>query len=73
MEVGVGGRLVNLDMEIDFTRNAIVDGSKDFSKSGSETWFDPIILTRFTETINDNWLLQFRGDVGGFGVGSDFT
>lgn len=73
LELGIGGRMVNLDMGIDFTRKAIIDGSKEFSASGSQTWFDPIIIGRLTEDINGKWLFQFRGDVGGFGVGSDLT
>ena len=73
LELGIGGRLVNLDMGIDFTRNAIVDGSKNFNASGSKTWFDPLLIARLTEDINEKWLFQFRGDLGGFGVGSDFT
>ena len=34
---------------------------------------DPIIIVRSNSAINDKWLLQFRGDVGGFGLVSDFT
>jgi hypothetical protein len=42
-------------------------------KSSTKTWFDPVLITRLTTDINGKWLFQFRGDVGGFGVGSDFT
>ena len=39
----------------------------------SRTWIDPIIIARATGDIDDKWLFIFRGDFGGFGVGSDFT
>jgi len=31
------------------------------------------VIARFTTDIKDKWLFQFRGDIGGFGVGSDLT
>ena len=48
-------------------------GSETLSGSKSRTFFDPIIIVRASTTLNDKWLFQARGDVGGFGVGSDFT
>ena len=38
-----------------------------------EDWIDVVIGVRWTNPINDKWTLQFRGDVGGLGVESDFT
>lgn len=72
-EVGVGGRLNNIATEIDVTRKAIPRDTKEFYESGSKTWFDPILVTRLSKNINEKWLFQFRGDLGGFGMGSDFT
>jgi hypothetical protein len=68
LEGGIGGRLVSLNMDMDL--ETIIDQR---SGSASKTWFDPIILVRSQGTIKEKWLLQFRGDVGGFGVGSDFS
>ena len=34
---------------------------------------DPIIITRLSAEIKQKWLFQFRGDIGGFGIGSDLT
>ncbi len=73
LEVGVGGRLNNLQASIDGRRNAFPAGTYEVSESASKTWFDPILITRLTADIKDKWLFQFRGDIGGFGVGSDFT
>jgi len=73
MEVGAGGRLVNLATDIDIRRNVLPAGTEQVTESGSKTWFDPILITRLTTNINDKWLFQFRGDIGGFGAGSDLT
>lgn len=68
LEAGIGGRLVSLytGLDLDTIRETR-------SGSLSKTWFDPIILVRSQGTIKEHWLLQFRGDIGGFGVGSDFS
>jgi hypothetical protein len=73
LEVGVGGRLNNLQTEIDVRRNVFPAGTEEVKGSYSKTWFDPIMIVRLTADIKDKWLFQLRGDLGGFGVGSDFT
>ena len=32
-----------------------------------------LLIARLSADIKDKWLFQLRGDVGGFGIGSDFT
>lgn len=59
-----GGRFWNLD------GNLSVGGT---SVSGSQTWVDPIIGFRYRTDLSKKWATQLRFDVGGFGVGSDFT
>jgi hypothetical protein len=39
----------------------------------TEDWVDPIVGLRYAYTFNDKWQLNLRGDIGGFGAGSDFT
>ena len=73
VEVGAGGRLNNLGAEADVRRNVFPAGTEEFTADQSKTWFDPILITRVTADIKDKWLFQFRGDVGGFGAGSDLT
>jgi hypothetical protein len=73
LEIGAGGRLNNLQASIDGRRNAFPAGTYEVSESASKTWFDPILITRLTADIKDKWHFQFRGDIGGFGVGSDLT
>jgi hypothetical protein len=43
------------------------------SAGGDESWVDPIIGARYVFPFNDRWSLSLRGDIGGFGVGSDFA
>lgn len=44
-----------------------------FSGSASETWVDPIIGIRFQKELSEKFYVRAVGDVGGFGVASDFT
>ena len=73
LEVGMGGRLTSLSTDIDVRRNVFPPGTEEVTASGSKTWFDPIIITRLSTKIKHKWLFQFRGDIGGFGIGSDLT
>jgi hypothetical protein len=72
-EVGLGGRLTSLSTDIDVRRNVFPAGTEEVTASGSKTWMDPVIITRLSAEIKQKWLLQFRGDIGGFGIGSDLT
>jgi hypothetical protein len=38
-----------------------------------EDWWDPIVGIRWGWNFAEKWQLVARGDIGGFGVGSDFT
>lgn len=38
-----------------------------------ESWIDPLIGLRFAGSINDRWSYGVMGDIGCFGVASDFT
>jgi len=68
LEVGVAGRIVSLESGLDLVT---INGGE--SGSISETWFDPVVVVRSQGILQEKWLLQFRGDFGGFGIGSDFT
>ena len=73
LEGGIGFRLINLKSSLDMIVNATVPGGAGSrSKSIAETWFDPVIIGRI-KIPAEKWLFQLRGDLGGFGIGSDFT
>ncbi|HWS00756.1 MAG TPA: hypothetical protein VN249_09090 [Prolixibacteraceae bacterium] len=73
LEIGAGNRLNNLQVAIDAQRKLFPQGTEDVSGDKSKTWMDPILIARLTTDIKEKWLFQFRGDIGGFGIGSDFT
>ena len=68
-DVGIGARLIGLDTASKFT------GAHGINRSGSESiyWVDPIIVMRFNDLLESKWILNFRGDIGGFGIGSKFA
>lgn len=43
------------------------------SFNGDQDWVDPIVGLRYGYDFNDQWKLRLYGDIGGFGVSSDFT
>ncbi|MGJ8673442.1 outer membrane protein [Rubritalea sp.] len=62
-----GVRYNNLQLDID------VDARRDLSTTADKDWADPIIGLRGHWNLNDKWFLTGEGDIGGFGVSSDFT
>ncbi|WP_157243492.1 hypothetical protein [Algoriphagus resistens] len=72
LDVGVGGRFNSLTAEVDLSLTTL-DGPSTRNRSSKESWFDPIIIARIKNQSGEKLLYQFRGDIGGFGVGSQFT
>lgn len=62
----------SLDINADRS-NRFVLIPRDIDDSGSKTWTDPLIGLRGQWNINDKWFLAGKGDIGGFGVGSDLA
>jgi hypothetical protein len=60
-------RYTYLDVELDFKNVPLPDAS------GDKDWFDPLIGARAFIDLSDRWALAITGNIGGFGVGSDFT
>ncbi|WP_252257522.1 outer membrane protein [Erythrobacter aurantius] len=44
----------------------------DTIRTGDD-WIDPIIGARYLHSVSSDWRLIAQGDIGGFGVGSDFS
>jgi hypothetical protein len=61
----VGGRYSYLELDLD-TRGAP-------STSQNADWLDPIVGAEVTLHLTPQFFVLARGDVGGFGVGSDFA
>ena len=47
--------------------------SRETERSGSVDWVDPFIGARLRQQLAPGTSLMLRGDVGGFGAGSDFS
>ncbi len=52
---------------------ATVDVAPVPRATAREEWLDPLVGLRFTHAFNDRWSVALRGDIGGFGVASDFV
>lgn len=39
----------------------------------NEDWVDPVIGVRWTNPLTEKWSFLLHGDIGGVGIGSDFT
>ncbi len=66
------------DVTVDATATAnlaglTVSGSRAIASSGSVDWVDPFIGARLRHHLGPGEELMFRGDVGGFGAGSEFS
>ncbi len=67
---GVRYNSINLDLTATSTGTLLPINS---SRSGDESWTDPIVGIRTQWDINDSWFLVVKGDIGGLGAASDFT
>jgi hypothetical protein len=65
LDAYAGGRYSSLDLDLD-TR-----GAPSFNQS--KDWIDPIVGGQATFEVTPRFFIVVRGDVGGFGAGSDFA
>src|SRR5262249_44729725 len=61
---------IDADVHIDFNSIGPIT-PPSLRGSLTEDWIDPTVVARATLPINDKWFFQARGNIGGFGVGSD--
>jgi opacity protein-like surface antigen len=64
-----GLRYVSLDADLRVTGPL----GNELTASEEQDWVDPVIGAIYTWPLSDDWTLNLRGDIGGFGVGSDFA
>jgi hypothetical protein len=65
LDVYAGARYTDLSLEVDPAALASVERDKD--------WIDPIVGAKVTLPLAEHFHLTAWGDIGGFGVSSDFT
>jgi hypothetical protein len=61
-----GARWVDLENQIRYTGQIL-----DEEVSAGKSWIDPFVGVHFMAPLAERWWFGARGDVGGFGVGSD--
>lgn len=71
LDVGVGGVLNNVKSGLDLTLNTPT-GTVNEKREITKTWVDPTIVARVIYPTN-KWQFQFRGNIGGFGIGSQLS
>jgi opacity protein-like surface antigen len=71
IELFAGARYSDVDSTITFEGTGPI-GIGNKVKIG-DNWIDPFLGIRGTWQLNDQWSIRARGDIGGFGVGSDFS
>jgi hypothetical protein len=64
-----GARYYELDTSVDLSTGGVPSGSLD----NNHAWVDPIVGARYHDDYGEHWSVRARGDVGGFGVGSEFA
>jgi hypothetical protein len=71
-ELGLGLTYNQLDADVDLTvTGPFGSNTVPVSAGLSEDWIDPTVVARATLPLGDKWFFQARGNIGGFGVGSD--
>ena len=69
-----GGRYTQLDLKASLALNdPLPFGPGGLSASGQQDWVDPFIGLRTQIGLGRDFMLAFRGDIGGFGAGSSFS
>jgi len=67
--------LTYLDLSADLEATIRVPGEDDVTRraSAGASWVDPLVGLQYNVPIGESWRFNLRGDIGGFGIGSDFT
>jgi opacity protein-like surface antigen len=64
-----GARYMSVDTQIDFQGGLL--GGEEVSQKAD--WIDPLVALRLSHQFNEKWLGVLWGNVGGFGVSSEFV
>lgn len=69
VELFGGARAVDLDTRLATTLPVV--GA--VAAEDGDSWVDPIVGVGYRKDLTNRWQLGLSGDIGGFGVGSDFS
>jgi hypothetical protein len=73
LEFGVGGILNSVNSGVDINLIFLGGTSPNKTKEMTKTWFDPMLIARIKSKDVEKIIYQFRGEIGGFGIGSDLA
>ncbi|MDG3582432.1 hypothetical protein [Galbibacter pacificus] len=73
LEVGLAGRINAVKSSLDVQTIGTVGDVRYESAFLLEFWIDPVAVARVSKTYDEKLYWIFRGDIGGFGIGSDLT
>jgi hypothetical protein len=64
----------DLSTKLAVTTTNPLTGETTTRRAGKDpSWVDPLVGLQFTAPLGERWRLGLRGDIGGFGVGSDLS
>ena len=70
----IGARYTDMDVKLDVSiTNRLTGNTASSSFQDRASWTDPIVGARTTWDLFRRWNVVLMGDIGGFGVGSDFA
>jgi opacity protein-like surface antigen len=72
MDVIGGLRYAKIEADADINGSFFAQAGT-VARSAEKDWVDPYVGVRYLQPITENWTLVSYLDIGGFGVGSDFT
>jgi opacity protein-like surface antigen len=64
----VGVRWTRAEVDV-----VVTEGPPDYGGTADDSWIDPLVGIRFSSRFSESWYSWVRMDIGGFGIGSDFT
>jgi len=73
LELGLGFLLNSLESGANINVADLSGGTDNLNKKLTETWVDPMIVARIKSSPDKKFVYQFRGDIGGFGIGSELA
>jgi len=74
MELGIGGILNSVNSGVNVSFAVQGGGAPPYkTKEMTQTWFDPMLIARIKSKAGEKFIYQFRGEIGGFGIGSDLA
>jgi hypothetical protein len=72
LQLGLGLQYNSIKAEVDFNQNNVIgNGTTNRKREMTQSWFDPLLVTVFTNNQAKKTFYNFRGEIGGFGLGAD--